>query len=171
MTDFDAQIAALERDISDKFSQYQTRKEERNTNKAKIKEWNTSFTAREGRAPSNEDKAQIRPLYIAHKRHETELKELKAELTRLKGELEKLRVAKAGAEAKAKADAEAEKAKALAEAEKAKQELEQAAEKKKEQEKAAEEKKKAEEKQAAAGPSASGPAEAKAAISHDQKAL
>ena len=82
MTDFDEQIAALERDISDKFSQYQTRKEERNTNKAKIKEWNTSFTAREGRAPSNEDKAQIRPLYIAHKRHETDLKELKARSAR-----------------------------------------------------------------------------------------
>jgi hypothetical protein len=88
MSSLSDEIAGLEQSIREKFEQYQKLKEERNTNKTKIKEWNTGFTAREGRAPTNDDKAAIRPLYIAHKKHETGLKSLKAALTKLKEELE-----------------------------------------------------------------------------------
>jgi hypothetical protein len=78
---------ALEQDIHQKSEEFDALTNARSATKAKIKEWIDGFTAREGRAPNNTDKAAIRTLYARYNTQEDQLKTAKATISQLKKQL------------------------------------------------------------------------------------
>lgn len=86
-----SQVKSLELEVDNAAKLSQQAEEAKKTSKNKVKMWMTDFEAKEGRPPTNQDKATVRDMFVEYKATETNAKSASDELLRLQLALEAAR--------------------------------------------------------------------------------